>query len=112
MGKNGTNGASGKDGANGTTVAYAIIQPTSPTAATLIGPSNILTVSVPREGVYCITPAAVSPEVSYSSGNVPGVIAVNAQHATNCPSAPYEVDTYSPSTLALAGGFAFTIAIP
>jgi hypothetical protein len=122
-GSTGKTGATGLQGLAGPTgiVAYATVQPTSPTAASLIGPSNILTVSEPSAGIYCITPAAgitssgiasVSPEVSYSAGNVPGVIAVNAQH-TNCPSTPYEVDTYTPGTTqTLATGYAFTIAIP
>jgi Collagen triple helix repeat (20 copies) len=122
-GKNGAIGQTGPQGPIGATgiPAYAIVQPTSPTAATLISPTNIVTVSEPHEGVYCITPAAgiassgiasVSPEVSYSAGNVPGVIAVNAQHSANCPSAPYEVDTYTPGTTTLATGYAFTIVIP
>ena len=38
-------------------------------------------------------------------------MAVNAQHK-NCPATAFEVDTYSPGTLTLAGGYAFTIAIP
>jgi len=55
--------------------------------------------------------ATVSPEVSYSVGNAPGVIAINAQH-TNCPPTTFEVDTYTPGTTTLATGYAFTIAIP
>jgi len=55
--------------------------------------------------------ATVSPEVSYSAGGVPGAIAVNAQH-TNCPSTPYEVDTYTPGTTTLSDQYAFTITIP
>ena len=117
------NGANGANGANGID-AYAIVEPTSPSAASLIGASNIIAVSEPSAGVYCITPApgiasssiaAVSPEVSYSApGTGPGVIAVNAQH-THCPSTPYEVDTYAPGTTtdtATATGYAFTIAVP
>ncbi|MGO9759971.1 MAG: hypothetical protein ACLP1Q_01760 [Solirubrobacteraceae bacterium] len=123
-GKTGPAGKNGTNGTNGTnaSVAYAVVQPTSPTAATLIGASNIIAVSEPTTGVYCITPAAgiassgiaaVSPEVSYSAGKVPGVIAVNAQH-TNCPSTPYEVDSYAPGTTTptLTTGYAFTIAMP
>jgi hypothetical protein len=101
------------------------VQPTSPTAANLVGASNITGVSEPSGGVYCVTPAAgistangiatVSPEVSYSAGNAPGVIAVNAQH-THCPATTFEVDTYapyvSPTTPTLTTGYAFTIAIP
>jgi hypothetical protein len=118
-GKTGATGPQGPAGPTGT-VAYATVQPTSPTAASLIGASSILTVSEPSAGIYCITPAAgitssgiasVSPEVSYSAGGAPGVIAVNAQH-TNCAATPYEVDTYTPGTTTLATGYAFTIAIP
>ena len=129
-GKNGTNGKEGKEGkagTNGTTVAYAIVQPTStPPTVNLINASGIASVSEPSPGVYCVTPtpgvalaaslAVVSPEVSYGMpAGVPGVIAVNAQH-TNCPSTPYEIDTYapyvSPTTPTLTTGYAFTIAIP
>jgi hypothetical protein len=126
-GKNGTNGKEGKEGkagTNGTTVAYAIVQPTStPPTVNLINASGIASVSEPSPGVYCVTPtpgvslaaslAVVSPEVSYGTpAGVPGVIAVNAQH-TNCPSTPYEIDTYAPGTTpTLATGYAFTIAIP
>jgi hypothetical protein len=138
-GKNGTNGKNGKTGAAGKTgatgpqgpagpsgvVAYAVVQPTSPTAANLVGASNITGVSEPSTGVYCVTPAAgistangiatVSPEVSYSAGNAPGVIAINAQH-THCAAGTFEVDTYapyvSPTTPTLTTGYAFTIAIP
>jgi hypothetical protein len=122
-GKNGTNGTNGTNGAPGAPAihAYAVIQPTSPTMATLIGPSNVVSVSEPSAGIYCITPAAgvalsgiaaVSPEVSYSAGGAPGVIAVNAKH-TNCGTTPFEVDTYTPgATQTLATGYAFTIAIP
>jgi hypothetical protein len=121
-GATGKEGPEGFEGAPGTTVAFALVQPTaSPTAANLIGQSDISAVSEPSAGIYCITPAAgitvsgiasVSPEVSYSVGNVPGVIAVNAQH-TNCPATTFEVDTYTPGTTpTLATGYAFTIAIP
>ena len=126
-GKNGVNGKEGKEGkagTNGTVVAYAVVQPTStPPTVNLITASGITSVSEPNPGVYCITPtagvslaaglAAVSPEVSYGTpAGTPGIIAVNAQH-TNCPSAPYEVDTYAPGTTpTLATGYAFTIVIP
>jgi len=92
-----------------------------PSAANLIGASNITSVSEPSAGVYCITPAAditpaagiaaVSPEVSYSAGGAPGTIAVNAQH-THCPASTFEVDTYTPNTTTLATGYTFTIIIP
>ena len=121
-GATGKEGPEGFEGAPGTTVAYAIVQPTnSPPTANLINPSNIAGVTEPSTGIYCITTtpgvslapgvAAVSPEVSYGPIAAPGVIAVNAQH-TNCPSTPLEVDTYTPGTTTLAGGYAFTIVIP
>jgi hypothetical protein len=129
-GTNGTNGTNGAPGAPGTARAYAVIQPTSPSAANLITPSGITSVSETSVGgssggVYCIAPAAginpaadtaaVSPEVSYSSGGAPGVIAVNAQRS-HCPSTDLEVDTYAPyvppATPTLTSGYAFTIVIP
>jgi hypothetical protein len=125
-GKTGATGAAGPQGSTGPTgiPAYAIVQPTStPPTVNLINASNIASVTEPSPGIYCVTPtagvslaagvAAVSPEVSYGMPpGVPGVIAVNAQHA-NCPSTPYEVDTYTPGTTqTLATGYAFTIVIP
>ena len=96
----------------------------APTPANLIAgqTSNITSVSEVKTGIYCVAPvasinpaaetAAVSPEVSYSSGNVPGVIALNAQH-TDCPANNFEVETYAPgSAPALASGYAFTIVVP
>ena len=115
-GKNGTNGT---NGAPGTARAYAVITPSATTVAAQS--SNITSVTSPAAGVYCITPGApinpaadtaiVSPEVSYSTPEAPGLVAVNAQHK-NCAATAFEVDTYSPSTLTLATGYAFTIAIP
>ncbi len=124
-GVQGEKGLPGPQGPAGTARAYAIVQPTSPTAANLVGASNIATVSEPSAGVYCITPAAgistaagiaaVSPEVSYSAGNAPGVIAVNAQH-THCAASTFEVDTYAPypppASPTPTTGYAFTIVIP
>ncbi len=120
----GTPGAPGTAGATGTAQAYAVVQPTSPTAANLISgqTSNFTAVSEVKPGVYCLAPkaginpaadtAAVSPEVSYSSGNVPGTIALNAQH-TDCSASEFEVETYAPgsTTPTLASGFAFTILV-
>jgi Collagen triple helix repeat (20 copies) len=125
-GKTGATGPAGPQGSTGPTgvPAYAIVQPTStPPAVNLINASNIASVTEPSPGIYCVTPtagvslaggvAAVSPEVSYGMPpGAPGVIAVNSQHA-NCPSTPYEVDTYTPGTTqTLATGYAFTIVIP
>jgi hypothetical protein len=121
-GKTGTTGKEGPEGfegAPGTARAYAVVAP----SATVVPAQsfNITSVTSPAAGVYCITPGApvnpaadtavVSPEVSYSTSEAPGLVAVNAQHK-NCPATAFEVDTYSPSTLTLAGGYAFTIAIP
>jgi Collagen triple helix repeat (20 copies) len=121
-GKNGT-GTQGPPGAPGTARAYAVVQPTSPTKPALIPAqtSNITSVSEPATGVYCLAPAAgisptadtaaVSPEVSYSSKEEVGSIAVNAK-STHCPG-NFEVDTYKPgATPILASGYAFTIVIP
>jgi hypothetical protein len=87
---------------------------------TVIVAKNITGVTEVKEGVFCIAPAApinaaeetiaASPEVSYSSGGVPGVVAVNAQH-TNCPAGQFEVDTYTaPSTP--SSNYAFTVVVP
>ena len=113
----------GPPGPAGTARAYAVVRPASPTTAELIaGQSvNVTGVSEPSPGVYCLAPAAavspatdtaaVSPEVSYSSGGTPGVIAVNAQHP-HCPTG-FEVDTYAPpADTTLTSGYAFTIVIP
>ena len=54
--------------------------------------------------------AAVSPEVSYSAGGTPGVIAVNAQ-SFHCPNA-FEVDTYAPgNSTKTVSGYAFSIVV-
>jgi hypothetical protein len=53
----------------------------------------------------------VSPEVSYSSSEAPGVIAVNAKSA-HCPAGQFEVDTYAPGATTPTSGYAFTIVIP
>jgi hypothetical protein len=108
-------------GPAGTARAYAVVEPTSPTAATLIAgqTSNITAVTEPMPGVYCLTAvgvnpatdaAAVSPEVSYSSGGAPGVVAVNAQH-TNCAPGQFEVDTFTLMG-APSSNYAFTIVAP
>ena len=120
-GKNGTNGTNGTNGAPGTARAFAVVQPTSPSTAALIAPRNITGVTEPKEGVYCVSPAApivaaeetvaVSPEVSYSSGKVPGVIAVNAQRTSGCPPTDFEVDTFT-SGGAASSNYAFTIVVP
>lgn len=119
-GNTGATGAIGPQGPEGTARAYAIVQPSSP--PTLLTARNIVGVSEPSEGVYCVTPVptisastetvAVSPEASYSSEGKPGLIAVNAQHP-HCSTSDFEVDTFG--TLGSAttkGGFAFTIVVP
>jgi hypothetical protein len=118
-GTNGTNGTSGVAGAPGTARAYAVIKP----SAEVISAQSldITAVSNPKAGVYCVTPAApinpsadsavVSPEISYSTPEAPGLVALNAQRK-NCAPSTFEVDTYAPSTSTLAGGYAFTIVIP
>jgi hypothetical protein len=121
-GPQGVPGAPGIQGPAGTARAYVLVEPTSPTTVNLISPFNITSVTEPLPGVYCVTPAAgvstasgiaaVSPEVSYSAPEVPGVIAVNAKRK-NCPGVPIEVDTYTPGTpQTLATGYAFTLVLP
>jgi len=117
-GLTGPAGAAGPQGPAGTARAYAVVLPS---AAVVPSQSlNITAVTSPKAGVYCLVAAspinpaadaaAVSPEVSYSSAG-PGLVALNAQRQ-NCLSGSFEVDTYSPSTSVLAGGYAFTIVIP
>lgn len=118
-GTTGERGPKGESGPAGTARAYAVVTPSATVAPGQS--SNIISVTSPTPGVYCIMPGApinpaadtavVSPEISYSTPEAPGLIAVNAQHK-NCSASTFEVDTYSPSTLTLAGGYAFTIAIP
>jgi len=123
-GPQGPKGAQGVAGVAGTARAYAVVQPTSPAAANLIlnETSHVISVSEPSAGIYCLVAAAgidpgsdtaaVSPEVSYSSGHVPGVVALNALH-TDCPTGNFEVETYAPGAEPkLASGYAFTIVIP
>jgi Collagen triple helix repeat (20 copies) len=119
----GRTGPTGPQGPAGTARAHAVVRPTSPAAAELIAGQtvNVTGVSEPSPGVYCLSPASginpatdaavVSPEVSYSSGGVPGVIAVNAQRP-HCPTG-YEVDSYAPpADTTLTSGYAFTIIVP
>lgn len=121
-GSRGATGLTGPAGPAGTARAYAVVQPTSSTAVSLIAAqsSHITGVSEPAAGVYCLAPAAginpaadtatVSPEISYSSGEAPGVIALNAQ-GKGCPTGDFEVQTYAPGTTTLTTGYAFTILI-
>jgi hypothetical protein len=123
-GPQGPKGLQGLTGPAGTARAYAVVQPTLPSAAALIATqtSHITGVSEPSAGIYCLVPApgidpaadtaAVSPEVSYSSNHLPGVIALNAQ-GSDCPAGDFEVETYAPGTEPkLASGYAFTIVVP
>jgi|HubBroStandDraft_3_1064219.scaffolds.fasta_scaffold177754_1 hypothetical protein len=129
MGATGATGSQGPQGVPGTARAYAVVQPTTPAQANLITgqTSNITGVSqtsptgLSSGGIYCLAPAAginpaadtaaVSPEVSYSSGEAPGIIAVNAK-GTHCPAGQFEVDTYAPGGTTPTSGYAFTIVIP
>ncbi len=122
-GATGLTGPAGPQGPAGTARAYGLVQPTSTTQAIVIPAVtvNIVGISEPAIGVYCVTPAApvnaaaetvsVSPEVSYSAGGAPGVIAVNAQHP-HCAVSAFEVDTFAPGTTTLTSGYAFTIVVP
>ena len=122
QGPRGAQGAQGPAGPAGTAHAYAVVQPTSATAANLVAAQtfNITGVSEPSPGIYCLVPApgispatdtaAVSPEVSYSTEKLPGTIALNAQH-TDCPAGGFEVETYAPSGTKPTSGYAFTIVV-
>jgi collagen triple helix repeat protein len=123
-GATGPAGATGATGPAGTARAYAVVRPAaSGAAASLVSAqtSNIAGVSEVSPGIYCLVPAAginpatetatVAPEVSYSSGKAPGVIALNAQHS-DCPAGDFEVETYNAlGTSTPAGGYAFTILV-
>jgi hypothetical protein len=131
-GKTGAPGSPGVQGPAGTAKAYAVVQPTSETAANLITgqTANFTGVNEVKPGTYCLAPAAtginsatdtatVSPEVSYSSGSLPGVVALNAQRP-DCPASDFEVQTYSPYSVAQASpvtppvsatGYAFSILV-
>lgn len=120
-GATGPQGTPGVAGAPGTAKAYALVQPTSPTTATLVAAHDITGVAEPSEGVYCLAPAAgigvsgeapvASPEVSYSSKEQVGAIAVNAQ-SKDCPG-DFEVKTYASAGASTpAGGYAFTVIVP
>jgi len=126
-GKAGTEGQQGSPGAPGTARAYAVVQPISASAASFVAAQtvNFTAVAEIDPGVYCLTPAAgiapesdaaaVSPEVSYSIGGAPGVIAANAKRTHGCPGGTFEVDTFAPTGATapgLASGYAFTIVVP
>jgi hypothetical protein len=121
-GPQGLPGTPGAPGAPGTARAYAVVQPNSPTQATLIGAHNITGVSEIKEGVYCLAPAApidasaetiaASPEVSYGSVKLPGLIAVNAQRTGGCAATEFEVDAYEPSGGKLSSNYAFSVIVP
>jgi hypothetical protein len=124
-GSAGAPGTPGAPGAPGTARAFAVIKPLSATQAEVVPglSSNIVSVSEPAPGVYCLTPgpninsgadtAAVSAEVAYSNPQAPGIVALNAlrQH---CEGRDFEVETYAPGTapVTLANNYAFTIVIP
>jgi collagen triple helix repeat protein len=135
-GKRGTIGPTGPQGIPGpagtpAVRAFAVVDPaeveaTASSKGLVAGQSsNVVSINHLTVGVYCLTPAAgispatdtatVSPEVSYSSGKLPGIVAINAQRSGGCPATAFEVDTYAPPTpteaTKLSSGYAFTIAI-
>jgi hypothetical protein len=120
----GAKGNTGPAGPPGTARAYAVIKPVSATEVNLVvsQSAHIMGVTEPKEGVYCIAPApaagiepaadtaTVSPEISYSTPEAPGVIALNSQ-AKLCPG-DFEVETYAaPGDTTPTTGYAFTILI-
>lgn len=122
-GPRGATGLTGAPGPAGTARAYAVVQSTTTAAGLISGQTlNITGVSEVDPGIYCLATAtgidpatdtaAVSPEVSYSSGKGPGVIALNAQRS-DCPTSDFEVETYAaPGATKPESGYAFTIVVP
>jgi len=120
QGVQGIQGIQGPAGPAGTARAFAVVNPLP--APTVIAGHNITGVTERSMGVYCIAPAApvvaaeetvaVSPEVSYSSGKLPGLITVNAQRTGGCAASEFEVDTYTTSGTTLSSNYAFTIVVP
>lgn len=119
-GLTGPQGPAGTPGRDGAAHAYAVVK-TQPTLEVISAQSfNITHISSPAGGVYCLTPAApinpsadtavVSPEVSYSTPEAPGLVALDAQHK-NCAAGTFEVDTYAPATSTLSNNYAFTIIV-
>lgn len=116
-GPKGATGSTGPAGPSGTARAFAVVQP----GGHLVGgqSANVTGVSNPATGIYCLSvsaginsagdTAAVAPEVSYSSGEAPGVVALNAQRK-NCPAADFEVETYTLSGT-LSSSYAFSILV-
>ncbi len=105
-----------------------MVQPTSPSQANLISgqTSNVTAVSeISAKGsnggrllrlasAPVSTPppdGAVSPEVSYSSGEAPGMVA-STRSTRTAPASAFEVDTFAPGTTTLTSGYAFTIVVP
>lgn len=128
QGPQGIQGPQGNPGVPGTARAYAVVNPLEVEEATASAKGlivnqthNILSVQRVKLGQYCLTAATgidpatdapvVSPEVSYG-GQVPGVIAVNAQSTSDCGAGRFEVDTYSPGSSTPSNGPAFTIVVP
>lgn len=133
-GKRGPIGPAGPQGIQGpaglpAARAFAVVQPTSSTEATLVSGQSSNIASLTEKsiegsagGVYCLTTAAginpasetavASPEISYSLEEKVGIVVINAK-AAHCPGA-FEVDTYTPPSATkatLAGGYAFTVLI-
>lgn len=120
-GLTGTRGLTGPEGPTGTATAYAVVQPTATGKLIMAQTSKINSVTEPKPGIYCLVPAAginpasdpatVSPEVSYSTNEAPGIIAFNAQ-AKDCPTGDFEVETFAPGTTpTLSGEYAFSILV-
>jgi hypothetical protein len=84
---------------------------------------NIVSMSTPLAGVYCLkpdasidagsTPAVVSPEYAYSSGGK-AMLAYTSVARNACPKDTIEVRTFTVlgSTYVLSDRVAFTIVIP
>lgn len=116
----GLRGPEGPAGPPGTARAYAVVRPAAPKLITAQTFKIIKVSEEPKPGIYCLLPGAgiipaedtatVSPEISYSTKETPGVIALNAQ-GKDCPAGNFEVETFDPETKALSGEYAFSILV-
>lgn len=128
-GKRGPTGLTGPQGVQGpagpsAVKAFAVVDPTkvqstaSSNGLVTTQTSNFSGVHSPRQGVYCLAPAApiepahepamVTGEASYSSGGAVPIAVLNAQ-AKDCSAGEFEVLTYdasSPGTPSSNAGFA------
>lgn len=85
--------------------------------------TNVTSVRSPMTGIYCVAPgasinaanepAAVTPEIGYSTAGVLPLAELNAKQPNNCNANEFEVDTFNArAPTAPAGGASFALLIP